>query len=439
MRWRSVAVLTFLLFVSAIYSSEVMAQKVTVIQAGRLFDGTSDKLANNQVIVIQGDRIVEVGPVGSVKVPAGAVEIDLRKATVFPGLIDGHTHMIPGHKAGSNEPGWGEMVLLKDSWQYRAIEAIQDAKRDLEAGFTTVRDCGSLGTRYTDTDVRRAINEGLVPGPRMQVATIPITGTSAMTENGMTPEAKLPTAFQFADSPWEGRTEVREDIKYGADLIKIFTDWVPGSHFEPGGKLVDRPSMTLEELKAITDETHRHGLKAACHTFAGEALEYSVEGGCDSIELGDDFDQNIAQKIAEKHIFVDLGPAHVKYWEAAELKATQGKYSRVALQKASVPILLKAGVMIVFGSDAGAGPDHGTQAVDFKYLVDYGLTPAQSLRAATSFAAEMLGWQDRVGTIEKGKYADVVAVAGNPLDDITELERVKFVMKGGEVVRNDLK
>jgi len=165
----------------------------------------------------------------------------------------------------------------------------------------------------------------------------------------------------------------------------------------------------------------------------------SIDAGCDSIELGDDFDDELARKMAEKHIVADMTLAHTKYWETTELEATQGKYNRVMLQKASLPRLMKAGVKITFGTDAGAGPDHGDQASEFKYLVDYGMTPAQSLHAATVVASELLGWQDRIGTIEKGKFADIVAVSGNPLDAITEMTRVKFVMKGGEVVRNDLK
>jgi imidazolonepropionase-like amidohydrolase len=439
MRWRSTGLFVYMLLAFSICSSRAMAQKVVVIQAGRLFDGTSERILSNQVIVIEGERIIEVGPAGSVKVPAGAQEIDLRKATVVPGLIDSHTHIIMGRKPGAvGGPGWGERILLTDSWQYRTLVASVSARTDLEAGFTTIRDCGSLGAMYSDTDLRRAINEGVVPGPRMQVATIPISGTGWLPEAGLSPEIDAPSAFRAADSPFEGRKAVRENMKYGADLIKIFPGGT-GSYFQPDGKLVVPPTMTLEELSAIVDEAHRHGAKAACHAYGGQALKDSVDAGCDSIELGADFDDNLARKMAEKHIVADMTLAHTKYWEESDLKATGGKYSRVALQKASLPRLLKAGVKVTFGTDAGAGPDHGNQADEFKFLVDYGMTPAQSLRAATAVASELLGWQDRIGTIEKGKFADIVAVAGNPLDDITEMTRVKFVMKGGTVVRNDLK
>jgi len=439
MRWRQRMAVLLAALAFFIFSLPAKAQKTVVIQAGHLFDATSDRLASNMVIVIQGDRIVEVGPAGSVKIPAGAEQIDLSKATVVPGLIDSHTHIIMGRKPGSLEPhGWGERILLTDSWQYRTIAAAVSAKKDLESGFTTIRDCGSLGAMYSDTDLRRAINEGLVPGPRMLVATIPISGTGWLPESGLSPEIEAPTAFRAADTPWDGRKAVRENIKYGADLIKIFPGGT-GSYFAPDGKLVVPPTMTLEELQAIVDETHRHGEKAACHAYGGQALKDSIDANCDSIELGADFDDAMARQMVQKHIYADMTLAHTKYWEEADLKETHGKYSRVELQKASLPRLLKAGVKVVFGTDAGAGPDHGDQASEFKFLVDYGMTPAQSLHAATSVAAELLGWQDRVGTIEKGKFADIVAVSGNPLEDITELARVKFVMKGGEVVRNDFK
>jgi imidazolonepropionase-like amidohydrolase len=421
-----------------VFPSRGAAQKITVIRAGRLFDGTSDQLLSDQVITIQGQRIIEVGPAGKVKIPAGADEIDLRNATVVPGLIDSHTHMIMGRKPGVEGPGLHSDIIMTDSWQYRTLEAAADAKKDLEAGFTSVRDCGSLGAKFSDTDLRRAINEGLIPGPRMQVATMPISGTGWLPESGLSPEVNNPSAFRIADSPWEGRHAVRDNVKYGADVIKIFPNEFR-SWFEPDGKLIVPTSMTLEELEAIVDEAHRHGVKAACHAYGGQALRDSVDAGCDSIELGADFDDELARKMADKHIFAVMTLAHTTYREGAELSSTQGKYSRVALQKASLPRLIKAGVQIAFGTDAGSGPDHGTQAKEFKYLVDYGMTPAQSLRAATSVAAKLLGWQDRIGTIEEGKYADVVAVKGNPLEDVTELTRVKFVMKGGEVIRNDFK
>jgi imidazolonepropionase-like amidohydrolase len=406
-------------------------QKAVVIHAGQLFDGKSDRLLSNQVIVIQGDRISDVGPAGSVKAPAGAEEIDLGKATVLPGLIDGHSHVF---KWMSSK--YSVQMLQTNSWQYRTIEALLNAKKDLEAGFTTMRDCGSMGAMYSDTDLRRAINEGLVPGPRLQVATLPLIGSIGMpAERGFSPGMTVPSMHRVVDSPWEGRKAVREEIKYGADFIKLF----PGNHGS-SGVLGIQPTMTLEEEKAIVDEAHREGVKAACHTAGGVTLRDSIEVGCDSIELGIDIDPESIGRMAEKGIFLVTDLSNKKSWEPAELKATQGKWSQAPIQKASYQRALKAGVKIAFGANAGSGAeDHGAQAKEFEYMVDYGMKPAQALRAATAVAAELMGWQDQVGTVEKGKYADVIAVAGNPLGDITELERVKFVMKGGAIVRNDLK
>jgi imidazolonepropionase-like amidohydrolase len=419
------------------FSPSAQGQNPVVIRAGRLFDGRSDQLFSNQVIVIQGDRISEVGPAGSVKIPAGAEEIDLGKATVLPGLIDAHTHLFMRNKPGGGF-GFTEQLLLTDSWQYRTIVAVVNAKKDLEAGFTTMRDCGTVGAMYSDTDIKRAINEGLVPGPRLEVATSPLMGTAWLPERGFSPEVTVPIGARNVDGPWEARKAVREEIKYGADFIKVFPGGFP-AHFEPDGTLWVPTTMTLEEDKAIIDEAHRQGVRAACHAYGGVPLRDSIEAGCDSIELGVDLDADAVNRMAAKGMFLVMTPTYIKSWEPAELKATQGEYSRAALQKLSLQRAVKAGVKIAFGTDAGTGPEHGTQATDFEYMVDYGMTPLEALHAATTVAAEIMGWQDRVGTLEKGKYADVVAVTGNPLNDITELERVKFVMKAGTVVRNDLK
>lgn len=443
MKQRSVIRFAFLAFGLAGYCIGAEGQKTVVIHAGQLFDGKSDRLLSNQLIVIKGDRIVEVGPAESVKIPAGAEEIDLGKATVLPGLIDGHAHLFKTSKLGGGS-AFTVQMLLTDSWQYRTIVAVLNARKNLEAGFTTMRDCGTVGAMYSDTDLRRAINEGLVPGPRLQVATIPLIGTTWLPpsrgpQRSFSPEVTVPMGARAVDSPWEGRKAVRDNFKYGADFIKVFPGGSP-AHFEPDGKLWVPATMTLEEDKAIVDEAHRQGIKAACHAFGGVPLRDSIEAGCDSIEMADDVDPESISKMSEKGIFLVMALSQVKNSESSELQATQGKYSRAAMQKASLQRALKAGVKVAFGPNAGdSGPEHGTQAKDVEYMAEYGMKPVQVLHAITNVGAELMSWQDRVGTIEKGKYADVVAVAGNPLADITELERVKFVMKGGEIVRNDLK
>ncbi|PYU24579.1 MAG: Xaa-Pro dipeptidase [Acidobacteria bacterium] len=404
-------------------------QKVVVIHAGQLFVGKSDVLLSNQVIVIQGNRIVDVGTAGSVKVPAGAQEVDLGKSTVLPGLIDGHTHVFKWKSQSLD-------VQMLHTSQYRMFEAAVNAKKDLEAGFTALRDCGSMGAQYSDVDVRRAINDGLIPGPRMQVATLPLIGSIGMpSERAFPPGVIVPTMHLVFDGPWEARKAVRQEVKYGADFIKLF----PGNHGSRG-RLGVEPTMTREEEEAIVDEAHRIGVKTACHTSGGITLRDSIELGCDSIELPVDLDPESISKMAEKGTFLVTDISNKRSWEQFELKATQGKLDQAAMQKVSFQRALKAGVKIAFGANASSGAeDHGSQAKDFEYMVEYGMKPAQALRAATAVGAELMGWQDRIGTIEKGKYADVVAVSGNPLENITELERVKFVMKDGEIIRNDLK
>ncbi len=424
--------LGFVLLVSGIafLCPVAKSQKTIVIHAGRLFDARSGRLLNNQVIVIEGDRISEVGPAESVKTPAGAEEIDLGEATVIPGLIDGHAHMFKWKAVK-----YTQQMLQTYSPQYRTIEAVLNAKKDLDAGFTTMRDCGSMGTMYSDTDLRRAINDGLVPGPRLQVATMPLIGSLGMPEERVSPGLTVPSMHRVVDSPWEGRKAVREEIKYGADFIKLF----PGNHGS-AGTLGVQPTMTVEEETAIVNEAHRLGVKAACHTAAGVTMRESVEAGCDSIELAVDIDPETATRMAEKGTFLLMDLSNKKAWEPVDLKASQGKWSQAAIQKVSFQRALKAGVKFAFGANAAStAEDHGAQAKDFEYMVEYGMTPAQALRASTAVGADLMGWQDRIGTIEKGKYADIIAVAGNPLSDITELERVKFVMKGGAIVRNDLK
>jgi len=246
----------------------------------------------------------------------------------------------------------------------------------------------------------------------------------------------VPSGAQIVDSPEAARQTVREQIKYGADLIKIY-----GTHrfrFAPDGKLGAIPTFTLEETKAIVDEAHRQGVKVACHAYGGEGLHNCIDAGVDSIEHGLQLDDAAIAAMIEKGIYL-VPTLYVYEVEPEEdLEATGGKTSRARIHEASFRMAVARGVKIAFGTDAGPFP-HGTQAKEFEYMVRFGMTPAQALRCATSVAAELMGWQDRVGSIEKGKFADLIAVAGDPLADISELERVKFVMKGGEVVKNEVK
>jgi imidazolonepropionase-like amidohydrolase len=391
---------------------------MVVIRAGQLFDGKSDQLLSNQVIVTQGDRIAEVGPAAGIKIPAGAAEINLSMGTVLPGLIDGHNHMF---KIG-DYPGTGAEAVAPSfiqpgtpfSTPYATLLAAKNARLDLESGFTTSRDLSSGGT--ADVDLRNAINEGIVPGPRMVITTEGLKGSIAG-----------PRYFHLVDSPWEGRKQVRVQLRNGADFIKIYVNNLQPTPY--GG-----PTMTLEEQQAIVDEAHRQGVRVACTAHAGLAVRQSIEAGCDSLELGIDIDPDSIRMIVDKRLFMTF---------ALTINKNPSRQSVREIQKASFQRALKAGAKIVFAVNASgargkqAGPYHGEEAVEFATMVEYGMTPLQAIRSATSVGAENIGWRDRVGSIEKGKYADFVAVSGNPASDVTELERVKFVMKGGQVFRDD--
>jgi len=389
-------------------------------------------MRTNQVILIRAERIVETGPAASVKIPEGATVVDLSKATVLPGLIDAHTHLfLTGESHGRYED-----QILKESWQYRTIEAVLNAKKDLEAGFTTMRDVETEGAMYSDVDVRNAINRGLIPGPRLQVATRAVSTTGGYPLEGYSPQVPVPSGVEIVDGVEAARKAVREQVNYGADLIKIYG--THRFHFTPEGKIVSIPTFTLAEIQAIVDEAHREGVKVACHAYGGEGLHNCLEAGVDSIEHGLDLDDESIRRMIQKGIYLCPTLYVYEFEPEEDLQATGGKTSRARIHEVSFRKAVAAGVKIAFGTDAGPFP-HGTQAKEFEYMVKFGMTPARALLSATQTASEMMGWQDRVGSIEKGKYADLIAVSGDPLSDITELERVKFVMKGGQVVKNDFK
>lgn len=420
---------------------------ITAVRAGRLFDGKSDRLLTNQVVLIQGEKILEVGASDRIAIPAGAQIIDLSQATVLPGLIDGHTHIFNSGHAGLKPGGPSDVDFINDTREYRTLVALANAQKDLKAGFTSLRDLMSHGNGYADVDVKKAINRGIFQGPRLQVSTMGLTATGEGIEGS--PEVSLPPKYQNVDSPWAARQAVREQIHYGADWIKLHS--TAGYHFDSTGRLINDPTLTLEEIQAIVDEAHRHGHKVACHAFGGEGLRNCVQAGVDTIEHAIDIDEPTLQMILQKGIYLELTAYHYftsdyldKDLKAAgdyldkDHKADASKYTLAALREKSARLAISRGVKISFGSGVGPFP-HGTQAVEFEYMVRFGMTPAQAIRSATSVAAEMMGWQDRVGSLEKGKFADLIAVSGDPLTDISELERVKFVMKGGSVVRNGLK
>ena len=425
------------------------------IRAGRLFDPKSGTNLLNQVIVIKGDRIVDVGPPERVQIPASARVIDLSRATVLPGLIDRHVHLIQ-----DQEPNDGRAALL----------GLHYALKDLNAGYTTLQDMGSAYT-YATVELRDAINRGWVPGPRLQVSgpqlnprgTTYYPAPSVVTPFGQGPGAAVWQLSQNVNSPWLARAAVREHSHYGTDWIKVYDteDYEGGGYpqpegagaFTPDGKMINVPSLSLEEDQAIVDEAHRRGLKVACHAYGGEGLRNCLAAGVDmpmhvivGVTGAEGLDDETMRLLKVPLADGTQRPVIQTLWdlmgdlEVKDRKATGGKTTRFQLTELSFKRLVAAGVTEVFGSGAYTF-GHGVQAFQFGWYVKWGMSPANAIRMATSNAAASLNFDlgKQVGSVEKGKFADIVAVAGDPLVDITELERIKFVMKGGAIFKNDLK
>jgi imidazolonepropionase-like amidohydrolase len=397
------------------------------IRAGRLFDSKSDTLKKQQVLLIEGARIVQVGPANEVQIPPGFETLDLSKVTVLPGLIDGHTHVFAGG------PDLDEQ-MLKEPLQYRTLEALVNAQRDLYVGFTTLRDLKTLGGMYGDVELRNAINSGLVQGPRMQVSGRGFQATGGFRPKGYSRDMPLPSMLETVDSPWEVRRGVREQLMNGADWIKFYA--TNDFTFALDGKMVIPVLFTLEEIQAFVEEAHDRGHKVSCHAFGGKGLHNCLAAGVDTIEHGVELSDEDIQQFKTKGIY--LIPTLYHYQLDREHDAR--KYGGHTVAEVSEPNFRRAvaaGVKIGFGTGVGPFP-HGTQLKEFGFMVKFGMTPAQVIRSATIVDAQMMGWDANIGSVERGKFADIVAVCGDPLADITELEHVKFVMKGGQVLRNDL-
>jgi imidazolonepropionase-like amidohydrolase len=426
------------------------------IRAGRLFDPRSGTNLTSQVILIQGDRITDVGPADRVKIPAGARVLDFSGATVLPGLIDRHVHLMQ-----DPQPNDARALLVGQHY----------ALADMYAGFTTLQDMNSPYT-YATVELRDAINKGVIVGPRMQVtgpAVNPRGATYYGAPSQVTPFGQGPGMSiwwqnsQDLNSPWLARAAVRDHSHYGTDWIKIYeTEDYEGSGypvpsgagaFMPDGKMINVPSLTLEENQAIVDEAHRRGLKVACHAYGGEGLRICLKAGVDlpihvivGVTGAEGLDDETIRLFKQPLADGKLRPVNQTLWdlagplEEADLKVSGGKNTRFRLTESSFKRLVAAGVKQIFGSGAYT-VGHGVQAYQFAIYVKWGMSPAQALRMATSDAAEGLNFDlgKQIGFVEKGKFADLVAVSGDPLTDITEMERIKFVMKGGVVFRNDLK
>ena len=411
------------------------AANVTLIKAGRLIDVRAGRVLENQAILVEGERIKAVGPLAEVQrnAPNDAKLIDLSRMTVLPGLADCHTHIL---LQGDITAADYDEQLLKESIPYRTIRATVAARIALLNGFTVMRDLETEGAMYADVDVKQAINRGVVPGPRMFVATRAFSATGMYPLQGYSWELRMPEGVQIVDGPDNIRRAVREQVKFGADWIKFYAD---RRYFLKDGALHSWVNFTEEEMKAMVDESHRLGRKVAAHAMGWEGIDASLRAGVDSIEHGYGLDEGLMARMVKQGVY--WCPTIYVGVYVAEGRAAGGApiwLTMRDLEAKAFPIALRKGVKIAYGTDAGGYAWTENQAKELTYMVRYGMTPMQAIQSATTVAAELLERGNDFGAIEAGKYADIIAVNGNPLTTIAELERVRFVMKNGEVYRNEL-
>ncbi|HUK86713.1 MAG TPA: amidohydrolase family protein [Terriglobales bacterium] len=425
--WKIAVVTVAVLALSALAGAQA-APKTVVVHAGKLLDVRTGQTLTHQAIVIQGERIVSVGPEAEARVPAGATVIELPNATVLPGLIDAHTHL-------TFDPVFG-YSSLGISIPREALTGAKNARVTLEAGFTTVRNVGARG--YADIALRDAINAGDVPGPRIDASGPALSITGGHCDNDLLPYEYHATSDGAADGVEAVQHKVREIIKYGADVIKVCaTGGVLSKGDDPQAS-----QYTLEEMKAIVADAHRLGRKVAAHAHGAQGILWATEAGVDSIEHGSYIDDAgiAAMKqhgtyLVPTQYLADWMQEHIN--EIPILESSKKKMMEVTPQsRRNVARAMASGVKIAFGTDAAVYP-HGLNAHEFAVYVRMGMTPLAAIQAGTVNAADLLGWSDRVGSLEPGHYADLIAVDGDPLQDITTLQRVKFVMKGGAVVKDE--
>ena len=400
-------------------------ERRVLIRAGRMIDVASDGAKIDQGILITGDRITRVGPYAELSTAAGNAErVDLSRYTVLPGLIDAHTHVFLDGSPYADQ-------VLKQSIPYRTIQAVTAARAALEYGFTTIRDLETEGAMYADVDVKTAIDRGVIPGPRMVVATRALAPTGMYPLTGYSWELTMPAGAQLVDGADNLRRAVREQVKFGADWIKLYAD--RDSYVGDDGRLHSWPNWTDEELKAIVDETRRLGRLVSAHATGVEGIDAALRAGVHSIEHGDGLTPELMDRMMRQRvywcptIYVGARPLTGR----PPLRATMAEFKRKAFGEA---VRRGMGDLIAFGTDAGGFAWAENPAQEFGYYVRYGMTPAQAIRTATTNAARLLARDKDVGTVAAGKLADLVAVEGDPLTDPGALTRVKWVMKGGTTV-----
>lgn len=416
------------LFLLAVPSFGQAPSRSVVLRCGTLIDGSGGQPRNNVSVVVSGDKIQAVGNEAA---PQAEV-IDLSRETCLPGLIDTHTHTLLNGDITAKDY---EDQLLREALPMRTIRGVVAARKALDYGFTTLRDVETEGAMYADVDLRDAINKyGYIPGPRMEVAGRALDVTGAYPLQGFPPEYHMPSGVQVVDGVENGRLAVREQISHGVDWIKVYVD--RSYYVQANGVLNDIPTFTLDELRAIVDEAHRERRKVAAHAMALQGVHNAVEAGVDSIEHGNYISDEDLRTMAQKGIFY-VPTIYVGEY-VAQGRAAEGAPVWVQMLKIHEDTFrraMKAGVKIAFGTDAGGFSWDIDPAKEFSSMVRFGMTPMQALQADERISAELLGMEDKIGSIAPGKLADIVAVPGNPLEDIGVMEKVNFVMKGGVVYK----
>jgi imidazolonepropionase-like amidohydrolase len=399
------------------------------LRAARLLDVKTGRYVDRPVVVVVGDRIESVGTAA----PAGVTVVDLGDRTLLPGLVDAHTHVLLQGDATAPEYN---VQILQEYPAHRVVRAVRALKIALEHGFTTIRDLETEGAGYDDVALRDAVDEGVVPGPRMRVVGPALSTTGSYPILHFRPDWKFPTGVQVCDGPVECRKAVREQISYGTDWVKVYAN-TGGLRLTDDGWVDSPPNWTREELDAVVSEAHAHRVKVAAHARSDSGVRIAIGAGVDSIEHGDSIRPEAAAEMAKKGIALSPTLTVAEYVAGPRAEAGCAICAKLPeIHRRSVENCRKAGVKIVFGTDAGGFPwTEINEAREFALEVALGMSPIEAIRSATTSAADLLGMSGQIGVVERGAFADLVAVTGDPLKDVAVLEKIDFVMKGGEVVR----